>query len=321
MQAALAFDRDKLTVSYRGQEIVLLPKEYTLLDFLCLHESQTFSREQLLNAVWELESPVDRTVDDHIYRLRKKLTIWESDVRIETVRGVGYRFTQKRPEPKANPLHALPSFAEEMRGIADMYLRYGRGDALLTLYKNKEMLGFDVDPGFGLLIRAMEGDVRFAVDPAAGSIRERAFLLLYLYQHLEPEDNRPYIEAALRARSLPPVWQNELETMMIVQLQMDWGEYVQASARLEQLTAEVHKQRWEGLIPYCANLRLAYSLHAEEEEAQLAALRQAELELERYPYMREEGQLFLLKGLLLYRTDPKVGEAWMERGRQVLQQS
>lgn len=321
MHAGLTFHRDKLAVSFRGRDISLLPKEFALLAYLCRHEGRSFTREQLLDAVWPMEMPVDRTVDDHIYRLRKKLAPWETELGIETVRGVGYRFVRKRTEPLANPLRAMPGFNDEMQDIARTYLRYGRGDALLALYNNKDMFGFDVDPGLALLIRALEGDVRFVVDPGAGPIRDRAFLLLYLHQYLDPLGNRPYVEAAIRDRPLPPLFQNELETMLIVHLLMDWGEYDLALTKLQQLTAKVQEHHWEGLIPYCANLRLEYALHEEGEEEQRETLRQAEHALGQYPYMREEGQLSLLKGMFLYRSDRRSGETWLARGLDVLGQS
>lgn len=65
------FDQGSLTVTWAGRSISLLPKEYALLEYLYEHLQQTFSRNQLLDAVWPLESPIDRTVDDHIYRIRK----------------------------------------------------------------------------------------------------------------------------------------------------------------------------------------------------------------------------------------------------------
>jgi len=317
----LQLDRDKLEASFRGRSVALLPKEFALLDFLCRHESRSFSREQLLDAVWTMEAPVDRTVDDHIYRLRKKLALWETELGIETVRSVGYKFVYKKREASANPLLGLPAFNEDMCGVADTYLRYGRGDALLALYKNREMFGFDVDPGFGLLIRAMEGDVRFAVDPEAASLKDRAFLLLYLYQYLDPGGNRPFIEAALRDRTLPPVWQNELETMTIIHLLLEWEDYEEALLRLENRISEARERGWEGLFPYYANLRLAHALHAEGDEDRRLALQQAEEELRRYPYRREEGQFLLLKGLFVYSSDPAGGLANMEQGVAVLGQS
>lgn len=60
-------------VTAEGLTVELLPKEFALLQFLYRNRGRTFRREQLLDKVWPLEYPVERTVDDHIYRLRKKL--------------------------------------------------------------------------------------------------------------------------------------------------------------------------------------------------------------------------------------------------------
>ncbi|MGE7978917.1 winged helix-turn-helix domain-containing protein [Psychrobacillus sp. NPDC093200] len=63
-------------VNYRSEEIIFLPREFQLFKFLYQYPSRVFSREELLNAVWPMEDPVDRTVDDHIYRIRKKLNLY-----------------------------------------------------------------------------------------------------------------------------------------------------------------------------------------------------------------------------------------------------
>ncbi len=77
-----------------GMEIALTPKEFDLLAFLVRHRGQVFSAERLLERVWGYANPVDaRTVPVHIRSLREKLEEQPSQPRrIETVRGVGYRF-------------------------------------------------------------------------------------------------------------------------------------------------------------------------------------------------------------------------------------
>jgi len=74
-----------------GQVIDLTPKEYDLLVLLASHPGWVFKREILLQQVWgESYEGFDRTIDNHITRLRKKLgPVGE---KIETVWGVGYRF-------------------------------------------------------------------------------------------------------------------------------------------------------------------------------------------------------------------------------------
>lgn len=72
----------------------LSPAEYRLLHFFMSHPDRAYSRPQILDHVWGNDVYVDeRTVDVHIRRLRKLLTPSRHDRLIQTVRGVGYRFT------------------------------------------------------------------------------------------------------------------------------------------------------------------------------------------------------------------------------------
>ncbi|GBD30329.1 Alkaline phosphatase synthesis transcriptional regulatory protein PhoP [bacterium HR32] len=70
----------------------LAPKEYDLLEVLLRHAGRVLSRGQLLEQVWGYDYAGDeRTVDVHVSWLRRKLREAGSSVRIEAVRGVGYR--------------------------------------------------------------------------------------------------------------------------------------------------------------------------------------------------------------------------------------
>ena len=76
------------------QELVLSPKEFSLLAELMRHRSVVLSRDLLLTRVWGTDFLGDaRTVDVHIHWLREKLEADPSNpVRIVTVRSIGYRF-------------------------------------------------------------------------------------------------------------------------------------------------------------------------------------------------------------------------------------
>ena len=77
-------------VQLGGEDVRLRRLEFDLLHALARHPGMVFSRDQLLNAVWDYEiSGETRTVDVHIAHLRQKLAGMEA--RIETVWGVGYR--------------------------------------------------------------------------------------------------------------------------------------------------------------------------------------------------------------------------------------
>ncbi len=81
------------SVRIDGHEIDLTPKEYDLLVLLASHPGWVFKREVLLQQVWGAEyEGFDRTIDNHMMRLRKKLG--QVGDKIETVWGVGYRFLQ-----------------------------------------------------------------------------------------------------------------------------------------------------------------------------------------------------------------------------------
>jgi DNA-binding response OmpR family regulator len=77
-----------------GVPVALTPKEFDLLVFLVRHRGQVFSAERLLEQVWGYDSTAGTsTVPVHIRGLREKLEDDPSQPRrIETVRGVGYRF-------------------------------------------------------------------------------------------------------------------------------------------------------------------------------------------------------------------------------------
>lgn len=90
----LQVDTVALTVSLRGFTLALTPTELRLLLVLSQAPSQVFSRQQLLELVWEHDYLGDsRLVDNGIQRLRAKIEDDPAAPRyVQTVRGFGYRF-------------------------------------------------------------------------------------------------------------------------------------------------------------------------------------------------------------------------------------
>ncbi|NIL93078.1 MAG: phosphate regulon transcriptional regulatory protein PhoB [Woeseiaceae bacterium] len=92
----LSLDTAGHRVSANGNEIRLGPTEYRLLKFLMTHPDRVYSRSQLLDRVWGANVYVEeRTVDVHVRRLRKALADEAADDYIQTVRGAGYRFSNR----------------------------------------------------------------------------------------------------------------------------------------------------------------------------------------------------------------------------------
>lgn len=83
-------------VSYQQQNIEIGPTEYRLLAFFMTHPERAYTRSQLLDHVWGGNVYIeDRTIDVHIRRLRKILEPFGVDNLVQTVRGTGYRFSDK----------------------------------------------------------------------------------------------------------------------------------------------------------------------------------------------------------------------------------
>lgn len=85
----LVIDRESYLVFQGGKKVVLAKKEFELLYLLASKPGKVFTRESILNNVWEDSVIVtNRTIDVHIRKIREKL----GDSYVTTVKGVGYKF-------------------------------------------------------------------------------------------------------------------------------------------------------------------------------------------------------------------------------------
>ena len=91
----VVLDYDSRTVR-RGHDVQTLPpKEFELLYKQLAYPDRTFTRLQLLDEIWGLDSESDeRTVNVHVNRLRNRFYDWP-EFEIQTVRGLGYRAARK----------------------------------------------------------------------------------------------------------------------------------------------------------------------------------------------------------------------------------
>jgi two-component system response regulator ResD len=81
-------------VRINDQRVELTPKEFDLLWHLARNRDRVFTREDLLKQVWDYEEFFgdERTVDQHVKRLRRKIQDEQAPCRITTIWGVGYKF-------------------------------------------------------------------------------------------------------------------------------------------------------------------------------------------------------------------------------------
>ena len=90
----ITIDSEQHRILINDENVDFSPTEFRLLHFLLTHPDRVFARDQLLDNVWGNQVYVeDRTVDVHIRRLRKVLEPHGCADYINTVRGVGYRFS------------------------------------------------------------------------------------------------------------------------------------------------------------------------------------------------------------------------------------
>ena len=92
----LCLDPVSHRVTINDQSVDMGPTEYRLLEFFLTHQERAYTRGQLLDHVWGGNVYVEeRTVDVHIRRLRKALTVDDHENLVQTVRGTGYRFSTR----------------------------------------------------------------------------------------------------------------------------------------------------------------------------------------------------------------------------------
>jgi two-component system, OmpR family, response regulator len=88
----LVIDLVSRTASRRGQDIVLFPREFQLLEYLVRNEGRIVSRAMLLQHVWDLHfDPSTNIIDVYVGRVRRKVDGQQAYPLIHTVRGIGYR--------------------------------------------------------------------------------------------------------------------------------------------------------------------------------------------------------------------------------------
>ena len=98
----LTIDTGERRVVRNGDEISLTHTEFDLLAFLAKNAGEVLSRERILSSVWGYEHPIEtRVIDVHVRNLRRKLEPDPGQPRyILAVPGIGYRFTNTRPEER-----------------------------------------------------------------------------------------------------------------------------------------------------------------------------------------------------------------------------
>ncbi|MCD7844773.1 MAG: response regulator transcription factor, partial [Oscillospiraceae bacterium] len=87
----LPWDVERRTAGRGGENIPLLPKEFTILESMIRHAGAVLNREQLENQIWNYEySGNSNNIDVYMSRLRKKIDGGREHKLLHTIRGAGW---------------------------------------------------------------------------------------------------------------------------------------------------------------------------------------------------------------------------------------
>lgn len=316
------FDPAALTVSCGTETAALLAQEYALLKYLYDRRGQVFSREQLLDRVWPDRYPDERTVDDHIYRIRRKLARLPQ-LAVVTVRGCGYclRLTEAAAAP--NPSVMDEEIRASVQGLFRKYHLLGQGRSMLTLAAQQDALGIEVDAFYAVFLHFIQGDLAWLLRTDEVPPEHRLYwVLLYYSLTADAQASLAMFERALKLDVLPPEQKRELYILNIVDLYADTGRTAQAEARIAVARDVVER---DGLAGFAMPVALA-ELYVRIVKDDLAAAAQSMEALERMlaeaPYLRELGRFHALRAMLLLRSGRmKEAAQAADMGLHVLRQS
>ncbi|WP_161556907.1 winged helix-turn-helix domain-containing protein [Paenibacillus amylolyticus] len=321
---SLQFEEGSYTVYWRTESIHLLAKEFALLHFLYANKDKAFTRSQLLDRVWPLEYPVERTVDDHIYRLRKKLKRWD-EISLDTVRGYGYRLALRENKAMliSNPSVHDPEMQEVIHGLLRKYHLFGQGNSIQMLVHQQEALGLKISPYYQLYMHFIQGDLEWLTSTDDFPLEERLYwLLIYVHALIKPAESLELYRLAIQSPLLPAEYRQELRILNIIDIYAETGQYQEAKRLLEETyqVMEAEQLTYFKLPVGIAALSVElWGGSGEAAEEQLAVLRS---ELKDAPYLREIGRFQVMEGLWLLRQGRvREAELRMDDGLDVLKMS
>ncbi|GIO33008.1 MULTISPECIES: winged helix-turn-helix domain-containing protein [Paenibacillus] len=323
--AFLNFHPNDYSVSYGSETVTLLAKEYALLRFLYQHAGRTFTREQLLDQVWPMEYPGERTVDDHVYRLRKKLKRWSGKIRLATVRGLGYSLIMQD-----TPVFNIPSWSDgglqqQIAELLDTYQKLGQSRSMLALANQQELLGVNIDTFHLMFLRFVQADLDWFLNSSEVEDRDKLYWLLVSYYAFYKEAQKclDYFERAIEANIMPFQMQRELEMLNIIGLYTDNGRIEEDLLKVEEAYRIIESLDGEldSFKVHVATSEMYIHLKARHVPEAERCSKRIEGMLADAPYLREictyhglKGRLLLLQGrrkeaLAAFEHGLEVGEA------------
>ena len=293
----IKFSTKDYKVEYRSEEIIFLPKEFQLFKFLYHNPSRVFTRDELLDAVWPMETPIDRTIDDHIYRVRKKLKPLASVINIITVRGQGYFLSTN--EVQENPLIKDQEVSSNVINLFKKYHLYGQGDALKLLDENQAMLGFKVDLPILLYLHFMKGDFSWFLEQKDIPFWEKCYYYLHIYSIIELDKKKclDYFTYAIAAKELPEYHRLEITLLNRLSLLIFTEQIDEATNLLNQSKKVIYTKKIDSFIPILAITEGYLAFILGDIQLMEKSLDEIKKILLKYPYLREKASFSVLEGI------------------------
>ncbi|UTR16455.1 winged helix-turn-helix domain-containing protein [Salipaludibacillus sp. LMS25] len=313
------FQPNDLTVTHGNDTITFLRKEYALLHYLYTHDGKSFSRDALLDAVWPSESPSDRTVDDHIYRLRKKLKPWEQYVSIETIKGYGYQLVLHGHE-EHSPLVHDDEFKQLTSQLYSKYHLYGQGEALEALVLNKAF-GISLDEWRGFHTAFIKGDFQAILYDQELPFSEKALYVFHVAfifcDDVQCKRLFRTFEQGLQTQLFSPRSIDEAQTLAAPHFAIWVGDLAKAEHYLTEADNTVSSVS-HGFYPYLQLMHMFLSIAQEQPTKFEILMEKMAVFFAERPYQRELGLYYVIQGLFFITQEQFVtGRATIHKGLQI----
>lgn len=291
----IIFNQENYSIYYQDIRIQLFRKEYELLSFLYHSGNRAFSRTEILNNVWHNEYPVDRTVDDHIFRLRKKLTPLKDLITIKTVRGFGYAINIKE-QSTAQALLNNKEFNELSSQLMKTYQLYGNGIAIKILQQNNNELGIGDSKEFQQLSWLTSRDLLIIIKDKTISFKEKS--LLYLHMYLLSSENikktLSYFNQIKDKERFSRINQNEICYLTPIFLYILDQQHEKAMNRIISVNIPSN----HGFYPFLQLYKLILLILSVDNQGTQKLMNQLEMFFLKFPFQRELSLFQVLQGVI-----------------------
>jgi len=223
-----------------------------------------------------------------------------------------------------NPTTYDSEMQETMREIFVKYHQYGQGRSMLTLARQQDVLGYEMDPFYSIYIHFVQGDLEWLLNTDEVGIEERFYSLLICYIFLgDPKNKLDFCEQVLEKKILLPPQHKELEILNILDLYTLAGQPEKALERLKITHQVIKEPGYENFIPVTAISEMFVHLWMGTEDHEIDRMAKAiEVFLLEKPFLREIGSYKVVRGLWLLRLKSwREAEQLLDDALQVLEMS